>query len=194
MAIPLQPPLVDAVDSSSAGTTPGNKEAQRVVLERLSGRIRRITRLFLRDGADADDAAQVALLKILVYPNLREPSDTLEDWAERVAVGVALQHAKRERRRKNLLLRWLMPGRLPWGQETRSQPYEDPSLEDALGRLSAAQREAFVLRHMLEYTVAEISELTETPAGTIKNRLLAARKALRAEFRATSRKFGGQSP
>jgi RNA polymerase sigma-70 factor (ECF subfamily) len=173
---------------------PGDKEAQRVILERLTGRIRRIARLFLRDGADADDAAQVTLLKILAFPNLREPSDRFEDWAERVAVGVALQYAKRERRRKNLLLRWLMPGRLPWGQETRSQPYEDPSLEDSMRRLSPAQREAFVLRHMLEYTVAEISEMTQTPPGTIKNRLLAARKALRAEFRATSSKFGGKSP
>lgn len=193
MVIPLQPPLAKPADVFPAGSTPGDKEAERVMLVRLTGRIRRLTRLFLRDSADADDAAQVTLLQILASPQLREPSAAFEEWAQRVAVGVALQYAKRERRRKNLLVRWLMPDRLPWGQATRSEPSEDPALTDALRRLSPAQREAFVLRHLLEYSVAEISALTGTPPGTIKNRLLAARKVLRAEFRDTSHDLGGAS-
>lgn len=193
MVVPVQPPLAEPIDSSTTNAAPIDKGAQRVVLERLTGRIRRIARLLLRDRADADDAAQATLLKILTLPNLRDPSYSFEEWAERVAVGVALQYAKRERRRQNLLLRWLMPGRLPWGQEARSQPQQDSWLEDALGRLSPAHREAFVLRHVLEYTVAEIAELTHTPAGTIKNRLLAARKALRAEFATHSTSVEGKN-
>jgi RNA polymerase sigma-70 factor (ECF subfamily) len=152
-------------------------------LERLTGRVRRIARLLLQDRADADDAAQVALLKILDFPDLRESAETLEDWAERVAVGVALQYSKRERRRRHLLERWLVPGRLPWGQDTLSYPLDGPAVEEAIRALTPAQREAFVLRHMLEYTVPEIAELTQTPAGTIKNRLLTARKALRRLFK-----------
>jgi RNA polymerase sigma-70 factor, ECF subfamily len=187
MVIPLHPPTTEPVDVSPSGKALGAKEAEHAVLLRLTGRIRRVTRLFLKDSADAEDAAQVALLKILSVPSPREPSDPFEDWAQRVAVGVALQWAKRERRRQHLLLRWLVPDRLPWGQEAHSLPHEDPSLEEAIRRLSAAQREAFVLRHILEYSIAEVAELTQTPAGTIKNRLLAARKALRKEFGGKSR-------
>jgi RNA polymerase sigma-70 factor (ECF subfamily) len=192
MAVPLQPSFAEPSDALLAGGLPDDKEAQRVFLERLTGRIRRIARLLLQDAADADDAAQVTLLKILDFPRLRGPSDTLEQWAERVAVSVALQYAKRERRRKNLLRRWLMPGRLPWGQDTRSYQNEDAALEEAIHSLSPRQREVFVLRHMLEYTVGEIATLTRTPAGTVKNRLLAARKALRRVFIATSQNLGGK--
>lgn len=180
MVSPVQPPLAQAI--APTGSAAGDREAQRALLEQVTGRIRRIARLLLRDPADADDAAQLTLLKILTAANERDPAYSFEEWAERVAVRVSLQHAKHERRRRNLLLRWLTPDRLPWGEETRSQPQEDPSLEDALRGLSYAHREAFVLRHVLEYTVSEISELTHTPQGTIKNRLLAARKALRAQF------------
>lgn len=194
MVLPLQPPLVEPFELLPSGGAPVDRDAQRVILQRLTGRIRRIARLFLRHSADADDAAQVALLKILALANERESADTFEHWAERVAVGVVLQHAKRERRRKHLLLRWLLPGRLPWGQGTQPQPYEELWLEEAMRRLSPAQREAFVLRHMLEYTVAEIAELTQTPAGTIKNRLLAARKALRLEFRRAADESRGENP
>jgi RNA polymerase sigma-70 factor (ECF subfamily) len=170
----------DVLDADSA---PNDFRAQRAGLERLTSRVRRIARLLLQDRDDADDAAQVALLKILDFPNLRQPSETLEEWADRVAVGVALQYSKRERRRRNLLHRWLVPGRMPWGQDTQSYPIEGPGVEEAIRGLSPPQREAFVLRHMLEYTVPEIAELTQTPAGTIKNRLLAARKALRQVFK-----------
>jgi RNA polymerase sigma-70 factor, ECF subfamily len=162
---------------------PSDRGAQRAVFERLTTRVRRVAHLVLHDRADADDAAQLALLKILDSTSPRAPSEALEDWAERIAIGVALQYSKRERRRQTLLQRWLVPGRLPWGQDTQSYPLEAPSLEEAVRRLNPAQREAFVLRHILEYTVPEIAELTRTPTGTVKNRLLSARKSLRRLFK-----------
>jgi RNA polymerase sigma-70 factor (ECF subfamily) len=188
MAAPVHPSFSEPADA--LGTLPSDAGAQRVVLERITGRVRRVARLLLQDRADADDAAQVAILKILDFPNLREPSETLEQWAVRIAVSVALQYSKRERRRRNLLQRWLMPGHLPWGQDAQSYPLDGPTVEEAIRRLSPPQREAFVLRHVLEYTVPEIAELTRTPAGTIKNRLLSARKGLRRLFK--TRPEGGQ--
>jgi RNA polymerase sigma-70 factor (ECF subfamily) len=176
-----------------AAIASGDREAQRVLLERLTARIRRIARLLLQDAADAEDAAQVALLKILASVKTLHDTDTLEHWADRIAVRVALQHAKRERRRKGILRRWLIPERLPWGQDARSYPVEG-NIEDMLRRLSGPQREAFVLRHMLEYTVTEIAELTGTPRGTVKNRLISARKLLRQVLELQTRQDGGGRP
>jgi RNA polymerase sigma-70 factor (ECF subfamily) len=48
-----------------------------------------------------------------------------------------------------------------------------------LERLAPRRREAFILRHALEYTVEEIAELTGAPPGTVKDRLVNARKQLR---------------
>jgi RNA polymerase sigma-70 factor (ECF subfamily) len=52
-------------------------------------------------------------------------------------------------------------------------------IEALLDRLSDDRRTAFVLRHALEYTVEEVAELTESPVGTVKDRLVASRKLLR---------------
>jgi RNA polymerase sigma-70 factor (ECF subfamily) len=191
MAVPLQPSLADSVEALLEGGASGNKEAERAVLQRLTGRIRRVARLLLYDAADADDAAQVALLRILASLKTREPSDTLERWADRIAVRVALQYARNERRRKNILRRWLVPDRLPWGQDTRSYLFDEPGMEELMRQLSPPQREAFVLRHMLEYTVAEIAAVTQTPRGTVKNRLLSARKKLRRVVQDSAATFRG---
>jgi DNA-directed RNA polymerase specialized sigma24 family protein len=52
---------------------------------------------------------------------------------------------------------------------------------------------AFVLRHLAEYSVEEIAELTGAPPGTVKDRLVSARKQLRTWLRrdAANRRRGG---
>jgi DNA-directed RNA polymerase specialized sigma24 family protein len=54
--------------------------------------------------------------------------------------------------------------------------------------LSRARSEAFTLHHALEYTVEEIAELTGSPVGTVKDRLVAARKQLRKLLRSELRR------
>jgi RNA polymerase sigma-70 factor (ECF subfamily) len=66
-------------------------------------------------------------------------------------------------------------------------------IDALLDRLSDERRTAFVLRHLAEYSVDEIAELTGAPPGTVKDRLVSARKQLRNWLRrdATSRRRGG---
>jgi RNA polymerase sigma-70 factor, ECF subfamily len=49
----------------------------------------------------------------------------------------------------------------------------------AMALLPAEQREAFVLFYMQEFSVAEVAELLEVPAGTVKSRLFTARRRMR---------------
>jgi RNA polymerase sigma-70 factor (ECF subfamily) len=53
------------------------------------------------------------------------------------------------------------------------------SVEEYLAELPAARREVLVMKHSLGYTTEEIAELTDNPVGTVKDRLVAARKQLR---------------
>lgn len=57
----------------------------------------------------------------------------------------------------------------------------------ALQQLSAELREPFVLFYMQEFSVAEIGELLDVPAGTVKSRLFTARSRLRALLQAADR-------
>ena len=162
----------------------GDAHAQRVLAHRLAPRVRRVARRLLSNGADADDAAQVALMEILRSAQSYREEASVERWADRIAVRTALRQAREQRRRG-----WLFGSRDD-GEEPRAfervEP-EDPGtreetprrLEEYLAELPLARREVLVLKHALGYTTDEIAELVDKPIGTIKDRLVAARKQIR---------------
>jgi RNA polymerase sigma-70 factor (ECF subfamily) len=138
-----------------------------------------VAQLLCRARADADDAAQLALLEILRSAQGFRVATSLERWADRITVRTALRLRRREAIRSNLLVRWMSPGSLPWGSPGVSHAPERLGLEALLARLPFERREALVLRHALGYSVEEIAELTAAPTGTVKDRLVSARKELR---------------
>jgi RNA polymerase sigma-70 factor (ECF subfamily) len=153
--------------------------AQELLVRRVYGRVRRLSRYLCGNDADADDVAQHAVLELLRSAGTFRFETSLERWVDRITVRVALSAIRREKRRQNLLTRWLMPGRLPWGADTQVAMSEPPQLEGLLGRLPHERREAMILRHALGYAVDEIAELTGAPRGTVKDRLVAGKKQLR---------------
>jgi RNA polymerase sigma-70 factor, ECF subfamily len=168
--------------------------AEEELMRRLAGRVRRITGFLCTGPADADDAAQAALLEILGSAGGFRVETSLERWADRIAVRTTLRLSGRERKRRHLLLRWLAPGALPWGRPPAAPVGERLSLAAFLSRLSPGRREAFVLHHGLELSVDEIAELMAVPTGTVKDRLVSARKQLRRLVEREARRAtqGGQ--
>jgi RNA polymerase sigma-70 factor (ECF subfamily) len=152
--------------------------AERALVERLSPRVRRLSRMLSGTLVDADDAAQMALLEILRSAAGFRVAMSLERWADRITVRTTRRLIRREVERKGLLARWVVPGSLPWGRKDVESP-ERVGLDGFLDRLSPERREALVMRHTLEYSVEEIAELTGAPIGTVKDRLVSARKELR---------------
>ena len=153
-------------------------QAQREVVRRVGGSVRRLTGLLCSSTADADDAAQQSLIAILKSAGSFRVATSLERWSERIAIRTTLRSARRERERRGLLERWLAPYQQPWGGST-SPGSEPVGLDALLEQLSPERRRAFVLRHALEYSVEEIAELSGAPVGTVKDRLVYARRQLR---------------
>lgn len=175
----VSPPDAQADLELMARVAASEPSAQRILVERLARRVRRVAGLICRNAADADDAAQLALIEILRTAHGFRVATSLERWAERITVRATLQTARRERTRKGLLERWLPANVQPWGGSTTQPAAEQLGLDALLQRLSSDRYEAFVLHHALDYTVDEISELTGAPVGTVKDRLVMARKQLR---------------
>jgi RNA polymerase sigma-70 factor, ECF subfamily len=175
-----------------AAVAANDRSAQRALVQRLARRVRRITGLLCRTSADADDAAQLALIEILKSAESFRIATSLERWAERVTIRMTLRDARRERNRKSLLERWVPADLLPWGGPAIQSSVEDFGLDALLKRLSRERFEAFVLHHALDYTVDEIAELTGAPVGTVKDRLVSARKQLRKMLGAEARVAGGR--
>lgn len=178
MSLPHPPPAKSdvALMQLVAG---GDARAQRELLERFSGRVRRMAGLLVPHGTDPDDAAQLSLLEILRSADGFRSATSLEGWVDRITVRTTLRLARRERTRRQLLMRWLVPDSLPWGTRAECSQSEPKGLHRFLDKLTPPRRQALILRHVFEYTVDEIAELTGVPTGTVKDRLVAARKQLR---------------
>ena len=154
--------------------------AQSVLIKRLSARVLRLCCQLCGSRVDGEDAAQLALLEILRSAKSFNVETSLEGWMDRITVRKVMQLRRRERLRSQLLERWHQPEHLPWGTSLTVVQKSSLGLERFLALLPAQQRQAFVLRHALEYGLRDIAELTGAPLGTVKDRLVSARKKLRS--------------
>jgi RNA polymerase sigma-70 factor (ECF subfamily) len=160
----------------------GEPKAQAWLVTRLLPRVRRIARAFLKRNADADDAAQVALLEILRSASTYRGEASVEGWAKCIAVRAVLRFAQEERRRDRLIDRndsgedETAPSEL---HEDRAVEALPRALREYLGELAEPQRNALILHHALGHSVDEIAEMTEVSPDTVKSRLRLGTAALR---------------
>jgi RNA polymerase sigma-70 factor (ECF subfamily) len=129
----------------------------------------------LGDREDARDVAQGALVKAYEKLSSFDPSRRFFSWIYRIVVNEALNARSRRR-----------PGAPPATELAASGGAEDQvaarersdSLQAALLRLGADDREVIVLRHFAELSYAEIGDALGIPEKTVKSRLHEARQRL----------------
>lgn len=168
--------------------------AQRLLVERLGARVFNVSRLLCAVAADAEDATQLSLMEILKSAESFRVAQSLEAWADRITVRTALRAKRRERERRGLLERWLSPGLFPWGASGSAPARDAFGVERFLDQLDPERRRAFVLHHALDYTVDEIAEATGAPPGTVKDRLVMARRTLRRFIERDARRAERRRP
>ncbi len=156
------------------------------LVERFYDRAARAAYLVVRDPALAEDVAQGAFVRAYDKIGLFDAARPFGPWFMRLVVNEAVEAArKRERRRtvpldpegaRDLIARLedtaLGPHELAEEAEDRRRVWA------ALEKLPPAQRAAIVQRYYLGMSEAEMSETGDSPPGTIKWRLHAARKRL----------------
>ena len=158
----------------------GDPHAQRVLAHRLAARVRRISIRLLGRTADGEDAAQMALMEILKSAGGYREESSVERWADRIAVRTSLHYARSQRRFPWSRGGGIEPDDVGAPVESERTHEEIPrALQTYLAELPATRREALTLKHALGYTTEEVAELTGVPVGTVKDRLVAARRQLR---------------
>jgi RNA polymerase sigma-70 factor (sigma-E family) len=124
------------------------------------------------DRADAQDAAQEAYVRAWQRWSTISAYDDPEAWVRRVGYRLCLN---RWRKATNRLAAYRRHGADP----VTAPPSEDSvALVTALKRLPVPDREAVVLHHLLDLSVADVSAQTGVPVNTIKTRLVRGRRAL----------------
>lgn len=165
----------------------GDRAAQATIARRVLPRVRKVARSLASTTADADDAAQHALLEVLRSCHTYRGDASLERWAARIATRAALRHLKRERKRSTAADEGIQDAAdlRPRG----SGLAEDlpRGLQAYLRELPEAQRSALVLHHAMGYSLDEVAQLTEVSPNTVKGRLRLGLAALRKLVRREQR-------
>lgn len=141
----------------------------------------RVSVAILGDEADARDAAQDTFITAWRQIRAVRDPEKFDAWLQRVAVNAA-RMTHRSRRRRGV--REIPQSRL--GSVRNDGPSADPAdgdgrlLDAALRTLDIDQRSMVVLHHLEGRSIAELAAILDIPAGTVKSRLHAARRALQA--------------
>ena len=119
----------------------------------------------------AEDLTQEVFLHVVRGSHEYEPRQRERAWVFRIARNVFLDHWRHERR-------------TPTGEadvERTIQPSQSSriSLREALARLPADDREAFLLREIAGLSYAEIAATTSSTVAAVRSRIYRARLALR---------------
>lgn len=164
----------------------GDRRALEDLLRRHQPRLWAVCRRLTGSEADADDAAQEALVSIVRALPRFDGRSRFGTWAYRIAVNASLDELRRRRRRPE-------PG-LPGDAGTRdgARTGDEPvatgpgpeaaavtvDVDAALRRLPPDFRAAVVLRDLCGLDYAEIAEVLDLPAGTVRSRISRGRAAL----------------
>lgn len=141
------------------------QEAMR--LERL---LYRISYAMLRNQEDCADAVQEALLRAWQRRGTLREKTAFRSWLSRILVNTC-NDMLRKRAKAEIV---------PLEENMAVQNADQSSLElrEALDKLSPDQRTAVVLHYLEGWSVQEIAHAFDTPEGTVKTRLMYARRRL----------------
>ena len=179
MEIAITAAKTDAPTGMRASTVDGEFVA--FCEKRRERALRLAFRLLGGDQATAEDVVQSAFLRAhRAFASFRREA-SLDTWFYRILVN----EVQRQRR-------WSALRRLFGADPETAPPPVDPTpardpglrrrIASALEKLSAGQREAFVLVHLEELTVNEAAEVLGKAAGTVKSHLHRALATLRREL------------
>jgi RNA polymerase sigma-70 factor (ECF subfamily) len=163
----------------------GDEEAFAALVREVGGRCMSIAHRILRDSNLAEDAVQVALVKVWrELPTLRE-LDKFDAWLHRILVNACYAEARRGRRFAADVPVLEFDG--PAAPDAYLSVHDRDQLDRAFRRLPPDQRAVLVFRYGLGMSVPEVADHLGIPLGTAKSRLFHATAAVRAALEADAR-------
>lgn len=164
----------------------GSEAAFEELVGRVHGRVRRWARRLTRDDDEADDVAQLVLVRLHARGSEFDGRSRFTSWLYQITRNLALDRLRTERRRATLLARsptWI----------ERCAVVEDAGSDDSAARLArlvkayhvelpARQREVFELVDMRGHSPVEVAEQLGISPATVRVLLLKARRAIRSRM------------
>ncbi|WP_419939641.1 RNA polymerase sigma factor [Candidatus Palauibacter sp.] len=169
----------------------GARQGERGALDRLAGALRplvcRWALVMTGDPDDAEDVAQLVLMKTLNSIASFDGRARVTSWVYRITRNASLDHQRARRREQRLAEKaeWLAEARVPELED----PLDDIEMKRTLRlirtlvtELPMAQREVFDLVDLQGLRPAEAARLLEMNPNTLRVHLLRARRRMRKEM------------
>lgn len=135
------------------------------MVERMGGRLYWGLRRMSGDHQEAEDLTQETFVRayraLCGYDRSRIEALRLEGWLWTIALNLGRNHL-RDRSHRPTYRQDLD------GESHDPEPVDGAAWDRRLGSLNRHQRAAVVLRHVVGMGIAEISQATERPEGTVK--------------------------
>jgi RNA polymerase sigma-70 factor, ECF subfamily len=162
----------------------GDAAAFEQLVRRWQEPIGRIVGHLLGPRAEVDDLCQEVFVRVLRACERYQPSFAFSTWMYRIALNVARDSHRRDKRRPQQPLAdhdaastALPPADVLARQETSN------ALSEAVAALPETLREVLVLKHFGRLSFSEVAIATGLPLGTVKSRMRTALEKLRGELR-----------
>ena len=161
----------------------GDRIAQRRVVQMLLGKLRNVIVYAVNDALLAEDLTQSAMLKILCSLKNYRGESSLEFWATRIALRMAMRAMKTARRRRQLLF-FLPDAQSPFRDTDAGATKTELRwrINTIVAKLSEKQQVAIRLRYVHEYSIKEIAAITGSPENSVRERLRVGKKKLKRLF------------
>lgn len=157
----------------------GNSQAYGVLVDRHMRRAFSVAYRVLGHREDAEDLVQDAFLTTLERIDTFEPGRSFGPWFYRILVNRGLNTRKARAIRQTEALPLELASAEPLPDRAAERTELRARLRTALEELPEKQRIAVQLFELEGFSGAEIAEILEIPAGTVRYHLHQARQALR---------------
>jgi RNA polymerase sigma-70 factor (ECF subfamily) len=158
----------------------GDGEALAALLERHSARVHGYLVRYTRSPADADDLLQETWIRVARFARRFDPTRRFRTWLYGIATNLARDWLRRQKTRRPGLLA-IHRDEAP-ATASREDPAERRELRERVDELSDRMREVVLLRYFEGMNEAEMAASLGIARGTVKSRLHAALRSLRASY------------
>jgi len=179
---PVGPRLGDAADEDlHAAALGGDRAAMETLLARHQPLIFTVCRRMLGRDADAADATQDTLIKVVTHLDRFDGRARFSTWVYRIASNTCLDELRRRQRRPATGLPGVdldgpEPGEVPKASAALVEDRAD--VDAALAAIPEDFRIPVILRDLCDMDYAAIAEALDLPMGTVRSRISRGRAAL----------------
>ncbi|HTM75995.1 MAG TPA: sigma-70 family RNA polymerase sigma factor [Pseudolabrys sp.] len=156
----------------------GDERAFQLLARRHLPAMLGLARRILRNGADAEDVAQEALMRVWTYAPRWRPLALFRTWLTRVVVNLCL-----DRKRRAPWVELDAAGEIvdpaPGATEKAETDERERMVASAIDKLPARQRSAIMLTYSEGMSNAEVADILDTSVSAVETLLVRGKQNLR---------------